>query len=390
MTDSTSSPALPPCRPAASDDRSDGGGHPARHWHPVADSGTDAAGAKTGGMIVCTLCPRGCRLRPGQRGLCFVRANVGGAMVLTTYGRSSGFCIDPIEKKPLHHVLPGTPVLSFGTAGCNLTCSFCQNWETTRARHIDDRNSTAPPDRIAEVAQGLGCRSVAFTYNDPVIVLEYALDVAKACRARDLKRVAVTAGYISPAARAEFFAGMDAANVDLKAFSDGFYRRQASARLAPVLDTLRYLARETPVWVEVTTLLIPTLNDTPDEIKALAAWIARHMGPDVPLHFSAFHPDHKLRHLPPTPHATLRRARALAQAEGLRFVYLGNVHDPEADSTRCPGCGRVVIGRDWYALDLYALDETGCCRICGTRMPGLFDGPAGTWGRRRQPVPLGT
>lgn len=387
-------PPLSPARPASppKDQRppvAEGPLHPARHWHALPSSAESAGSAKApAGRVQCDLCPRACVIAPGQRGLCFVRANHAGSLVLTTWGRSSGFCVDPVEKKPLHHFLPGSPILSFGTAGCNLTCAFCQNWEISKAREVDRLNSPATPERIAEAARRLDCRSVAFTYNDPVIMLEYALDVAAACRERGLKRVAVTAGYVSPAARAEFFAGMDAANVDLKAFTEGFYRKMASAHLAPVLETLRYLARETDVWVEVTTLVIPGLNDSDDEIKALSAWVTAEMGPDVPVHFSAFHPDHRLRGVPRTPHATLRRARALAQAEGLRHVYLGNVHDPEADSTQCPGCGQVVIARDWYALGTYALTDTGACRFCGTRLPGVFDGPAGTWGRRRLPVRL--
>ncbi len=310
-------------------------------------------------------------------------------MVLTTYGRSSGFCIDPVEKKPLNHFLPGTPILSFGTAGCNLTCKFCQNWEISKAREWERLNANATPDAIAEAADRLDCRSVAFTYNDPVIFLEYAADTARACRARGLKSVAVTAGYVEPQARADFFRDIDAANVDLKAFSEGFYHQLSSAHLAPVLDTLRYLIQETGVWVEITTLLIPTRNDGDTELKAMSAWIARTLGPDVPLHFSAFHPDHKMRDLPPTPPATLDRARRIARAEGLNHVYTGNVHDADGGSTYCAGCGTRVIERDWYELGAWHLDETGHCLTCGTRLPGVIEGPPGTWGRRRVPVRMG-
>ncbi|MQX36639.1 AmmeMemoRadiSam system radical SAM enzyme [Roseospira navarrensis] len=351
--------------------------HPGRHWVALED-----------GRVECLICPRHCRVPEGQRGLCFVRGVQDGAMVLTTYGRSSGFCVDPIEKKPLNHFLPGTPVLSFGTAGCNLTCKFCQNWEISKARAWERLNANAPPARIVAAAEDLGCRSVAFTYNDPVIFLEYAADTARLCRERDLKAVAVTAGYITPEARADFFRHMDAANVDLKAFTEGFYHQLSTAHLAPVLDTLRYLVHETDVWVEITTLLIPTKNDSDTELKALSDWIAETLGPDVPLHFSAFHPDHKMRDLPPTPPATLRRAREIARAAGLHHVYTGNVHDADGGSTYCAGCGTRVIERDWYELGAWRLDDTGHCLSCGTRLAGVFEGPPGTWGRRRQPVRL--
>ena len=348
-----------------------------RYWHPLED-----------GRIQCDLCPRLCKLHDGQRGLCFVRAVEGGAMVLTTYGRSSGFCVDPIEKKPLNHFLPGTPVLSFGTAGCNLTCKFCQNWDISKAREIDRLNDSATPAAIAAAAAQLGCRSVAFTYNDPVIFLEYAVDVARECRALGLRTVAVTAGYVTAAARGEFFSAMDAANVDLKGFTDDFYQRLCSGHLQPVLDTLVYLKHETSVWFEITTLLIPGENDSDDEIRRLAGWIAANLGPEVPLHFSAFHPDWKMRELPPTPAATLTRARALAMAEGLHFVYTGNVHDNRGGSTWCPGCGQLLVERDWYRLGAWGLDAEGRCAACKTRIPGQFEPRPGDWGPKRQPVRL--
>jgi pyruvate formate lyase activating enzyme len=320
--------------------------------------------------------------------LCFVRARQGDGIVLTTYGRSSGFCVDPIEKKPLNHFLPGTPVLSFGTAGCNLTCKFCQNWDISKAREIDRLNDAATPDAIADAACKLGCRSVAFTYNDPVIFLEYAVDVADACRARGLKAVAVTAGYITPEARREFYAHMDAANVDLKGFTEGFYERLCSGHLAPVLDTLTYLRHETEVWFEITTLLIPGENDGNDELRGLSGWVAEHLGPDVPVHFTAFHPDWKMTQVPATPPATLVRARSIAMAEGLHFVYTGNVHDAKGGSTWCAGCGKLLIWRDWYRLGEWNLDPAGRCRFCGTILPGRFEARAGTWGARRLPVRL--
>lgn len=351
--------------------------HPARYWHALPD-----------GRLQCDLCPRLCKLHDGQRGLCFVRARAGDGLVLTTYGRSSGFCLDPVEKKPLSHFLPGTAVLSFGTAGCNLTCKFCQNWDISKARAFDRLLDRADPEDIAEAALRLGAHSVAYTYNDPVIFLEYAVDVAKACRALGIRNVAVTAGYIAEEPRAEFFRWMDAANVDLKAFTEGFYRRLCTAELEPVKETLVYLKRETDVWLEITTLLIPGENDDPAEIAALSRWVAETLGPDVPLHFSAFHPDWKMRDKPATSKATLAQARAIARQEGLRYVYTGNVHDEAGQSTWCHACGQRLIGRDWYTLTAWNLDEHGACRRCGTACAGVFAGEPGDWGARRQPVAI--
>jgi pyruvate formate lyase activating enzyme len=350
---------------------------PARHWHRLPD-----------GQVQCDVCPRHCRLSDGQRGLCFVRAREGDGLVLTSWGRSSGYCIDPIEKKPLNHFLPGTPVLSFGTAGCNLACRFCQNWDISKSRELDTLADEAPPERIAAAARALGCRSVAFTYNDPVIFLEYAIDAARACRAEGVRAVAVTAGYVDPAPRAELFAEMDAANVDLKAFTEAFYRKQCAGSLAPVLETLEWLHRETSVWLEVTTLLIPGENDSERELHAAAAWFAETLGPDVPWHFSAFHPDYRMLASPPTPPATLARARKIARSYGLRYVYTGNVHDEAGQSTVCHACGEVLIGRDWYTLTAFRLAAGGACRRCGARCAGVFEEAPGSWGPRRQPVRL--
>ncbi len=308
--------------------------------------------------------------------------------MLTTYGRSSGFCVDPIEKKPLYHFLPGTPVLSFGTAGCNLGCKFCQNWDISKSREVDTLADAASPEGIARAAQALGCRSVAFTYNDPVIFHEYAIDVAQACRERGIKAVAVTAGEVCPEPRAEFYRFMDAANVDLKGFSEGFYHDTCAGHLQPVLDTLVYLKQETNVWFEVTTLLIPGLNDSDAEIEGLTAWFAAHLGPDVPLHFTAFHPDFRMLDRPATPRATLGRARQIALRNGLHHVYVGNVHDPEADSTHCSGCGELLIGRDWFELREWKLTADGCCSRCGAPCPGVFEPAPGDWGPRRMPVRL--
>jgi pyruvate formate lyase activating enzyme len=346
-----------------------------RYWHPVTD-----------GRVQCDVCPRHCRMHDGQRGMCFVRACHGGEIVLTTYGRSSGFCVDPIEKKPLNHFLPGTPVLSFGTAGCNLACRFCQNWDISKSREIETLADAASPDAIAARAVVLGCRSVAFTYNDPVIFMEYAIDVAIACRARGIRAVAVTAGYMDAEPRAEFYRHMDAANVDLKAFTESFYRDVCAGHLQPVLETLEYLKHETQVWFEITNLMIPGLNDSEQETDALTRWVVERLGPDVPLHFTAFHPDWKMRDRPPTPPDTLRRARQIALENGVRYAYTGNVHDAEGGTTFCHRCGAPLIVRDWYTMLDWRLTSDGRCVECGARCTGVFDGPPGAWGSRRRRI----
>lgn len=330
-------------------------------------------------------------MRPGQRGVCFVRGRPEAGddgVALLTYGRSSGYCVDPIEKKPLAHFLPGSSVLSFGTAGCNLACRFCQNWDISKSKQTDTLADAASPEAIAAAAERLGCRSVAFTYNDPTIFLEYAVDVADACHDRGIKAVAVTAGYIEPEPRRHLYGHLDAANVDLKGFTEDFYRHVCAARLAPVLESLEYLRHETDVWFEVTTLLIPGRNDSDEELDRLTAWMADRLGPDVPLHFTAFHPDYKMRDVPPTPPATLTRAREHGLRNGLHYVYTGNVHDDVGASTWCPTCGALLMERDWYELGRWGLTDDGRCRRCDTAIPGRFDGPPGSWGRRRVPVRL--
>ena len=351
--------------------------HPGRYWHALPD-----------GRIQCDLCPRDCRLHEGQRGACFVRQRAGDAMVLTTYGRSSGFCIDPVEKKPLNQFYPGSSVLSFGTAGCNLACKFCQNWDISKSREMDTLMDQASPQTISRTAQSLGCRSVAFTYNDPVIFAEYAMDTADACHALGVNAIAVTAGYIGVEARRDFYAKMDAANVDLKGFTDEFYVKLCGAKLQPVLDTLAYLVHETDVWTEITTLLIPGKNDSDAEIEAEAKWIARELGPDVPLHFTAFHPDYKMLDIAPTPASTLKRARRIARAEGLNYVYTGNVHDREGGTTFCPACGKAAIVRDWYGITSYAVTPEGRCPHCDGVLAGRYGRFDNAWGRRRVPVRL--
>lgn len=350
---------------------------PTRYWHRLPS-----------GDVQCDVCPRHCKLNEGQRGLCFVRARQNDGIVLTTFGRSSGFCVDPIEKKPLNHFLPGTPVLSFGTAGCNLTCRFCQNWDISKSREIDTLSDAASPERIAAVARSLNCRSVAFTYNDPVIFLEYAVATADACHAVGVKTVAVTAGYICDEPRRELFRHMDASNVDLKAFSEDFYRRTCTGSLAAVLETLRYLHDETDVWMEVTTLLIPGENDSDAELHAASQWFAEHLGPDVPWHFTAFHPDYKMLDRAATPPFTLARAHDIATSYGLHYVYTGNVHDRARGSTYCPSCHAQVIGRDWYELTAWKLTADGRCGTCGAACAGVFEERPGRWGARRLPVRL--
>lgn len=349
--------------------------YPGRWWHRLDDD-----------RIQCDLCPRNCRLHEGQRGACFVRAMHDDQIVLTTYGRSSGFCIDPIEKKPLNHFYPGSSVLSFGTAGCNLTCKFCQNWDISKSTDMDTLMDQATPTAIANSALQNGAKSVAFTYNDPVIFAEYAMDTADACHAVGVYTVAVTAGYMHLAPAREFYAKMDSANVDLKGFSDEFYTKLCSAHLQPILDLLCLIHHETSCWLEITTLLIPGKNDSDQELRDQSKWIMQELGPDVPLHFTAFHPDWKLADIEATPTATLSRARQIARDAGLNYVYTGNVHDSEGGSTICPGCGKAVIVRDWHRILEYRLDAHGCCLHCGTRLAGRFAEFKQAFGQRRIPI----
>ena len=351
---------------------------PTRHWHKLDD-----------GRVECQICPRLCKLHEGQRGLCFVRGNVGGAVALLSYGRSSGFCIDPIEKKPLNHFLPGTPVFSFGTAGCNLACKFCQNWDISKSREMDRLMDQASPEAIAYAAQQTGCRSVAYTYNDPVIFHEYAIDTAIACREVGVRSVAVSAGFQCAEPRTEFYHYMDAANIDLKAFTEDFYHRLCGGHLQAVLETLEYIKQETNVWLEITTLLIPGENDSEAELESLTQWVVEKLGPDVPLHFSAFHPDWKMLNTVSTPPSTLTKARQIALKNGIHHAYVGNVHHKDAASTWCHQCGHLLIGRDWYELSEWNLTDSGSCRHCGASCAGVFDNSPGAWGAKRQAVRMG-
>ena len=348
-----------------------------KYWHTLAD-----------GRIQCDLCPRECKLKNGQRGLCFVRACEEEQIVLTTYGRSSGFCIDPIEKKPLNHFYPGTAVLSFGTAGCNLACKFCQNWDISKSRQMDTLANIASPSAIARAAKDSNCRSIAFTYNDPVIFHEYAIDVATACHELGIQTVAVSAGYVCPDPRAEFYQHIDAANIDLKAFTEDFYRRITGSQLGKVLETLSYLKHETDVWFEITNLIIPGENDSEKELNQMTEWIASELGTDVPLHFSAFHPDWKMRDKPRTSLQTLQRARSIAIMNGLKYVYTGNVHDREGDTTYCYECGAELIIRDWYKIKAWMFQDRGKCPECNAACAGIFDSEHGVWGAKRMPIQL--
>ncbi len=347
---------------------------PTEYWHRLDD-----------GRIQCDLCPRECKLHEGQQGLCFVRARENDQIVLTSYGRSSGFVIDPIEKKPLNHFLPGTGVLSFGTAGCNLSCKYCQNWDMSKARDMDRLMDQASPEVLAEAAERLGARSLAYTYNDPVIFMEYAVDTAIEARKRGIRSVAVTAGYINPEPRAEFFKYMDAANIDLKSFDEKFYYKLCGGHLKPVLETIEYVVKETDCWVELTTLLIPGWNDSEEELQRMTQWVVDTLGPDVPLHFTAFHPDFKMQDAAPTPQSTLSRARQIALDNGVRYAYTGNVHDEGGESTYCPNCGKKLIGRDWFTITEWHLDH-GKCPDCGTEIAGVFEERPGDWGAKRVPI----
>jgi pyruvate formate lyase activating enzyme len=351
---------------------------PTKYWQKLED-----------GRTQCQLCSRLCKLREGQHGFCFVRACQAGQVVLTTYGRSSGFCLDPIEKKPLYHFLPGSAVLSFGTAGCNLGCQFCQNWNISKSREADVLADEASPEAIAQAAKRLGCPSVAFTYNDPIIFLEYAIDTARACHQLGIRTVAVTAGYVCEEPREEFFKHMDAANVDLKAFTEHFYQQVCAGHLQPVLDTLAYLKHHTRVWLEITNLLIPGENDSETELEEMTQWIVEQLGPDVPLHFTAFYPAWRMLNKPPTPASTLWHARRIAMRNGVRYAYTGNIEDEEGSNTYCHVCGCRLIARSWHQVADWNLNASGDCRDCGTPCAGVFANSPGTWAGRYMPVRIG-
>lgn len=324
------------------------------------------------GKIICTLCPRYCELGEGQKGFCYIRENINGKLYSTGYGRPTGFGLDPIEKKPLFHFLPGTSVLSFGTAGCNLGCKFCQNWTMSKSKLEDVNALYASPEDVVKLALQYNAPSIAYTYNDPTIFGEYVIDISQIARNSGIRNVMVTAGYIDKKARKDVYKYIDAANVDLKAFSEDFYRKLTLSHIAPVLDTLRWIKNETDIWLEITTLLIPGENDSDDELKAMADWIVKNLGDEVPLHFTAFHPDFMMRDKNPTPHSTLIKARKIALNAGIKYCYVGNVHDNEGETTYCPNCGKPLIKRDWHSVYENNLVD-GKCPDCGTAIAGVFE-----------------
>ena len=346
---------------------------PARWWNPDAD-----------GTALCHLCPRRCRIPRGGWGWCRARRNVDGALIAATYGRPTGFAVDPIEKKPLAHFHPGMPVLSFGTVGCNLGCKFCQNWSLSRTG-ADDRDETlVTPAQVVALARKHGSPGIAYTYNEPTIWGEYVADCARAARAQGLYNVVVSNGYITPEARGEVLADVDAANIDLKGFTERFYAELTDGHLEPVLDTLKWMVHETSIWLEITTLLIPGENDSDLELERECEWIARELSVDVPVHFTAFHPDYKLLDRPATPPARLVAAREIALRHGLRYPFIGNALGEQGHTTFCPGCKEPVIRRDWHEIRSYDLDGDRCSH-CKATIAGRFDAqpPAGFFGRRR-------
>ncbi len=326
---------------------------------------------ETGNRIRCTLCPRYCKLGPDQSGFCYIRSNRNGTLMAEGYGRPTGFAVDPIEKKPLNHFLPGSSVLSFGTAGCNLGCKFCQNWSMSKARLDDLHALNASAEQVVALAQKQGAASIAFTYNEPIIFGEYVMDISKIAQEKNIRTVMVTNGYVTAEARKDIFRNIDAANVDLKAFTDRFYHRLTFAHLQPVLDTLIWLKQETRVWIELTTLLIPGENDSDEEIARMCDWILTHLGDSVPLHFTAFFPTFKLQEHEPTPPGTLNRARQIALNAGINFCYVGNVHNPKAQTTFCPTCHKPLIERNWHQINSNAI-QNGTCRYCGTKIAGVW------------------
>lgn len=334
--------------------------HPAMWWEK-ADNG----------KLLCTLCPRYCTIGEGQAGFCYIRQNINGKLYSIGYGRPTGFAIDPVEKKPLNHFLPGSDILSFGTAGCNLGCKFCQNWSTSKAKIDNVRSLEASPEEVIALAGKHHTPSIAFTYNDPVIFGEYVIDISRIAREEGIKSVMVTAGYIDKEARKDVYKYIDAANVDLKAFTENFYAKLTSSHLDDVLNTLIWLRKETNVWFEITTLLIPGENDSVEEIKQMCEWILQNLGDDVPLHFTAFHPDFKMTNKPRTPGTTLTSARQTALKLGIKYCYVGNVHDAVGQNTYCPNCKKTLITRDWHSVLSNQL-AGNLCPYCSTSIAGFF------------------
>ena len=333
----------------------------AQWWEPVEKN-----------KILCTLCPRYCKIGEGQPGFCYIRQNLKGKLYTIGYGRPTGFAIDPIEKKPLNHFFPGTSILSFGTAGCNLGCKFCQNWSMSKAKLDELHSLSASPEEVVQLAKRYHVPSIAYTYNDPTIFGEYVIDISRIGRREGIKSVMVTAGYIDKKARKDVYKYIDAANVDLKGFTERFYQKLTFSSLKDVLDTLVWLKNETDVWFEITTLLIPGENDSVEEIQAECDWILKNLGDSVPLHFTAFHPDFRMLDKDRTPVSTLKTARKIAIGSGIKFCYTGNVHDPEGQTTFCPTCHNALLKRDWHDVIKYNLKDDAC-PDCKTKIPGRFN-----------------
>lgn len=321
--------------------------------------------------LLCTLCPRYCTIGEGQHGFCFIRQNIDGKLYSLGYGKPSGFGIDPIEKKPLNHFLPGTSILSFGTLGCNLGCKFCQNWSISKVKAERGNEDFYTPEEIVALAMQYKTPSIAYTYNDPVIFGEYVIDIAAVARQERIKNVMVTAGYVDVKARKDIFRNIDAANVDLKAFTENFYYKNTLSHIAPVLDTLLWLKNETDVWIELTTLLIPGQNDSGSEIQEMCNWVLENLGDSVPIHFTAFHPSFRMMDIPRTPESTVLRARSIALSEGIKYCYVGNMLDKEGQTTRCPACKTALIQRDWHSITKMNM-HGGLCPSCGAAIAGVF------------------
>jgi pyruvate formate lyase activating enzyme len=334
--------------------------HEARWWE-----------SEPNGRVHCYLCPRHCHIHSGQSGFCFIRINQNGKLYSLGYGAPAALQVDPIEKKPLNHFLPGTRVFSMGTAGCNMGCFFCQNWDISKSRHDQVRSQPVPPEDVPLLALKHGCDSIAFTYNEPTIWGEYVIDICKSAKEYGLKTVMVTNGYITHEAFSEIYPYIDAANVDLKAFTENFYGKITLTHLQPVLEMLLWLRAETNVWFELTNLMISTLNDDPAETRKLSEWVLQNLGPDVPLHFTAFHPDFKLQDKPRTPLETLHQARKIALDTGLHYLYEGNIYS-DAASTYCPACHALLIRRSWHDVQLNRLLK-GKCPDCGHSIAGVWE-----------------
>lgn len=323
------------------------------------------------GKILCTLCPRYCHINEGQSGFCYIRKNIDGKLYSLGYGKSTGFAIDPIEKKPLNHFLPSTGILSFGTVGCNLGCLFCQNWNISKAKDLEKKSIDAGAQQIVQLAKKYNCPSIAITYNDPTIIGEFVIDIAKEAKKEGIHTVLVTAGYITESARPQVYKNISAANVDLKAFTQTFYRKITFSDMKYVLDTLIWLKKETDIWFEITNLKIPGKNDEIEETKEMCNWILENLGDEIPLHFTAFHPDFKMQDIKKTPAETLTKARELAMSMGIKYSYVGNVHDMSGQTTYCPSCKTAVIVRDWHKTLMNNLSD-GKCKNCNTKIAGIF------------------